>query len=49
MLTERDRAVLDIAAKHFRHQASREVEIRVKLDLPWTQYNQILNQLIDRP
>lgn len=49
MLTERDRLVLDIAAKQYRHQASRETAIRVDLDLSWTQYNQILNQLIDRP
>jgi hypothetical protein len=49
VLTERDQVILDIAARHYRHQAAREAAIRTELDLSWTRYNQALNQLLDRP
>jgi hypothetical protein len=49
VLTERDRLVLDVAARTYRHQSAREAAIRDELDLSWTRYCIVLNQLIDRP
>jgi hypothetical protein len=48
-LTDRDRRVLDIAGRTYTYANSREGTIRVELDLSWTEYNVILNRLLDDP
>jgi hypothetical protein len=47
-LSERDRAILDLEAKWFRHAGSKEQAI-FELGMPETRYYQRLNRLIDDP
>lgn len=46
-LSERDRAVLDLAGRRFRYAGSREVAIRDELDMSPTRFHQRLNALLD--
>ncbi|SEN05920.1 Protein of unknown function [Actinacidiphila rubida] len=48
-LSERDRAVLDIAGRTWTGPGPRERAIRERLDLSPTAYFQLLNALIDDP
>jgi len=48
-LTDRDVAILDIEAQHWRHAGSKEQAIRGRLDMSATAYYARLNQLLDEP
>lgn len=48
-LTDRETAILDIEARHWRHAGTKEQAIRERLDLSATAYYALLNQLIDEP
>ena len=47
-LTDRDRAVLALEARHWRTPAAKEAAIREELDLAPVRYYQLLNGLLDR-
>lgn len=48
-LTDRDIAILNLEARHWRHAGSKEQAIRAELDLSATAYYARLNQLLDVP
>lgn len=48
-LTDRDRAVLDVARRTWQHPGTKERAIRDRLGISPTRYYQLLNALIDRP
>lgn len=48
-LTDRERAVLDIAQRQYRYDASRDQAARDELGISAPQFSQILNALLDRP
>lgn len=48
-LSERDRAVLDLAARTFSGPGPRERAVRERLGLTPTAYFQLLNSLLDDP
>lgn len=48
-LTDRDVAILNLEARHWRHAGSKEQAIRGRLDLSATAYYARLNQLLDEP
>lgn len=48
-LTDRDVAILDIEAQHWRHAGTKEQAIRARLDMSATAYYARLNQLLDEP
>ena len=49
MLSERDRAVLDIERAWWRHAGAKEAAVRDRLGLSSTRYYQALNRLLDDP
>lgn len=48
-LTDRDVAILDIEAQHWRHAGSKEQAIRTRLGISATRYYQLLGHLVDEP
>lgn len=48
-LTDRDVAILDIEAQHWRHAGTKEQAIRTRLGISGTRYYQLLGALIDAP
>ena len=49
MLSEPDRALLDLEAQHWHHAGAKESVIRDSLGLSPTRYYQRLNALLDSP
>jgi len=49
MLTETDRAILDIERQHWRHAGTKNEAVRAQLDLTATRYYQRLSVLLDDP
>lgn len=48
-LRERDVAILNIEARHWRHAGTKEQAIREQLNLSATRYYQLLDALLDEP
>lgn len=48
-LTDRDVAILNIEARHWRHAGSKEQAIRARLGISATAFYARLNQLLDEP
>lgn len=48
-LTDRDVAILNLEARHWRHAGSKEQAIRAQLGISATAYYARLNQLLDEP
>lgn len=48
-MTERDRAVLEIESRHWRHQATKEQHVREVLGLTPVRYYQVVAALVDHP
>lgn len=48
-LTDRDRAILDFEAGHWRHDGPKETQIRRRFDMSASRFYQVLNHLIDTP
>lgn len=44
-VTEHERGVLDIEARHWRYAATKEAAFRAELDMSATRYYQVLNSL----
>lgn len=49
MLSDRDRAVLDIESRLWHYAGAKEAAIREQLDISAMRYYQVLNALIDDP
>lgn len=49
MLTDTDRAVLDLEGRFWRHAGVKEDAIRTELGLSWVRYYQRLSRLADDP
>ncbi len=49
MLTERDRAVLDVESRHWRYAATKEQHVRETLGLTPVRYYQVVAALVDHP
>lgn len=48
-LTERDRAVLDMEGRFWRHAGTKEAAIRAELGMTQVRYYQVLRRLVDDP
>lgn len=49
MLSDRDRAVLDIEGRLWHYAGAKEAAIREQLDMSAVRYYQVLNALLDNP
>lgn len=47
MLSDTERAVLDIESQHWRYAATKEEAVRARLDLSAIRYYQVLNSLTE--